>query len=212
VGDDGLVLGVDVSAPLLDIARRRARPNTAFVLADAQTHGFEPGGFDAVFSRFGVMFFDDPRAAFANIRSACRPGARLAFACWRAPEENPWMGLPLRAAVDRGLVAAPPPPPPGGPGPFAFAGPDHVRAVLSGGGWAEIALAPFDTPAGGGGLAETARLMTRVGPLGFVLRQADADDVLRAAAEAAVAEALAPFETPEGVRIPSASWIVTARV
>ena len=211
VGPEGAVVGVDVSTALLAVARRGAPPNATFLQADAQAHAFTSGSFDGVYSRFGVMFFEDPVAAFENLRNACRPGARLAFACWRGMEENAWMTLPLRAAVERGLVPPPPPAPPRAQGPYAFADPEHVRAVLSDAGWLDIRLDAFDPVIGGATRAETARLMTRVGPLGFALRQAQADDALRAEAERAVADALAPFDTAEGVRTPSASWIVTAR-
>jgi SAM-dependent methyltransferase len=212
VGRDGVVIGVDPSQPLLAVARARPVPYEAgqitFLAADAQTFGFEPQGFDAVVSRFGVMFFDDPGAAFANLRAGTKPGGRLAFCCWRGMEENPWMTLPLTAAAS--LVSAPAPSAPDAPGPFAFADPSRVRAVLTAGGWRDIALETFDTRIGGGDLDESARLMTRVGPLGAALREAQADKALIAQAEAAVRAAIEPYATPGGVLIPSATWIVTA--
>jgi SAM-dependent methyltransferase len=212
-GPGGAVTGVDVSEPLLAIARERARESGAapieWLKADAQTADLGHHRFDVLASRFGVMFFDDPVAAFANLRKAARPGGRLAFACWRSMAENPWLTLPLAAAGD--FVPAPLPAPPGAPGPFAFADADRVSAILADAGWSEVDVEPFDTRIGGLPLAETARLMTRVGPLGAALREAGADDALKGKAEAAVAAAIAAYETPDGVNLPSASWIVTAK-
>ena len=213
VGRSGAVTGVDISEPLLEAARARPLPERAvrpdFLAADAQVHPFESGGFDAVFSRFGVMFFDDPGAAFANLRRATRLGGRLAFACWRSPAENPWMSLPLRAC--EGLVEAPPPTPPDAPGPFAFADAGRLRAIVTGARWRDFAAEAFDTTIGGGGLDDSARLMTRVGPLGAALREAGAERDLIAAAEARVRDALEPWLVDGEVRVPSAVWIVTAR-
>src|SRR5919202_367006 len=120
VGPDGRVVGVDVSSQLLAAARRRPRPaNVAFEQADAQTYAFERP-FDAIYSRFGVMFFADPVAAFANLRRALKPGGRMAFVCWREEAANPMMTVPMAAAAKH----LPPLPPPAqdahAPGPFAF--------------------------------------------------------------------------------------------
>src|ERR1700722_16858165 len=121
VGPGGGVLGVDISAPMLGVARERA---AAEGLAQA---GFLP--VDGAFSRFGVMFFEDPVAAFANIRAAVSPRGRLAFVCWRALAENPWMTVPMAAILP--LLPAPPPAQtPGAPGPFAFADRDRLFAIL----------------------------------------------------------------------------------
>lgn len=213
VGPGGGVTGIDISEPLLQAARQRATPEgaaqPAFVAADAQVHSFAPAEFEAVFSRFGVMFFDDPRSAFANLAGATRAGGRLVFACWRAPAENPWMILPLQACV--GLVEPPAPLPPDAPGPFAFADSGRLLRILADAGWTAAAAEPFDTDIGGGGLADSARLMTRVGPLGMALREAGAERDLIDAAEARVRDALEPWIQDGEVRIPSAVWIVTAR-
>ncbi|MDF2901645.1 MAG: SAM-dependent methyltransferase, partial [Phenylobacterium sp.] len=127
VGPSGRVLGVDISAPMLEVARQRAAgaaANVSFIEADAQTHAFQNGGFDLAISRFGVMFFDDPTAAFRNIGAALRPGGRLSFVCWRPMLENAWMATPLFAAMP--LLPPLPPPDPAAPGPFAFADPERV--------------------------------------------------------------------------------------
>jgi SAM-dependent methyltransferase len=211
VGPSGAVLGIDVAAVMLERARARAAglPNLRFVNADAQTHRFGER-FDLVFSRFGVMFFADPPAAFANLRRALLPGGRLAFVCWQAIERNPWMLVPLRALV--GLVELPPPPAPGAPGPFSFADPQRVRGILAAAGCSDVALEPQEGElalGAGGGLERAVGLALQIGPAGAALREAG-EDVRRRAADA-VREALAPFTTPEGVRAGYAAWIATAR-
>jgi SAM-dependent methyltransferase len=211
VGDGGQVLGVDVSAPMLEVARARAAraglARAAFLEADAQTHPFEAGGADAAYSRFGVMFFADPAAAFANIAAALEPGGRLAFLCWRAMAENPVMTLPFAAALPH-LPRAPPAPDPLAPGPFAFADADRVRAILAGAGWRDIEIAPHDQKVSGGDLDETVDTALRIGPLGTILRE---NPGLEGTVVGAIRAALAPFSTGGAVFLDSATWIVTAR-
>jgi len=210
VGPSGTVLGVDISQPMLAVAA--ARPPSqgggavpAFRLADAQADDLGEAIFDGVFSRFGVMFFSDPVAAFANIRRALKPGGRLGFVCWRPLAENPWMHVPLEAA--RPLLPPLPPSDPRAPGPFAFADADRVRGILAGAGFGAVSIVPFDTRISCGGLDETMALTRRVGPLGAALREHPdhAEAVM-----SVVAEALATYLTPEGVAMPAAVWIVTA--
>src|SRR5262249_31427945 len=140
----GAVLGVDVSAPMLARARERAEraglPNVRFEQADAQVHGFDAGAFDVVISELGVMFFDDPAAAFGNLRRALRPGGRLAFLCWQAQERNPYRMVPRRVIAAH--VPIPDGPPPGSPGAFSLAEPEVVRELLGGAGFARVALEP----------------------------------------------------------------------
>lgn len=210
VGADGSVLSVDISAPMLEIARRRAAEAGAsqitFVEADAQTYPFVPRKLDAAFSRFGVMFFEDPTAAFHNIATGLAPGGRLAFVCWRALGENAWMTAPFLAALP--LIPPPPPPTPNAPGPFAFADADRVRGILQTAGFGEIEITPHDQPVGGNDLETTVGVSLRVGPLGAVLRE---QPHLKDAVTDAVRSALEPHVTPKGVFLPSATWIVTAR-
>ena len=212
VAPGGSVLGVDISHPLLEVARRRGEglPGLAFQEADAQTAPFEVASFDAAFSRFGVMFFADPPAAFANIRRALKPGGRLAFVCWRPAGENPVMSLPMAAAMAH-LPAPPVPPPaadPHAPGPFAFADPERVRGILAAAGFGDVEITPHDQKIGSGDLDQTLAVALKVGPLGAMLRE---NPDHRDAVIAAVREALAPHARPEGVRLDSATWIVTAR-
>ena len=209
VGPSGRVLGVDISAPMLEVARQRAAgaaANVSFIEADAQTHALQKGGFDLAVSRFGVMFFDDPTAAFRNIGAALRPGGRLAFVCWRPMLENAWMATPLFAAMP--LLPPLPPPDPAAPGPFAFADPERVRNILTGAGFEAVDIQPHDQPIGGNDLDQTVAMALKVGPLGAVLRE---HPHLRDGVVGAIREALAPHVTPKGVMLPSATWIVTAR-
>jgi len=210
VGRQGAVTGVDISKPMLEVARKRPRPaadlQLAFRQVDAQSGDLGRGTFDAAFSRFGVMFFADPVAAFANIRAALKPGGRLVFVCWRPLDENPWMQAPLLAA----LPFLPPvePPDPTAPGPFAFADPTRVRAILTKAGFAAVTIDPFDARVGSGDLEATLKLALTVGPLGRALREQPqiAGDVT-----GAVRDALSRYLTPDGVLMPAAVWIVEAR-
>ncbi|MCA6276005.1 methyltransferase domain-containing protein [Phenylobacterium sp.] len=209
VGPEGEVLGLDISAPMLEVARRRAEAAGAegleFRQADAQVAAL-PGGRDAAFSRFGVMFFADPTAAFRNIRHSLRPGGRLAFVCWRSLAENLWMRLPAETAA--GLVPPAPPPEPGAPGPFAFADPERVRTILVAAGFTGIEIDPHDEAIGGLDLEETVEMSFRVGPLGAILRERpNLAPVLRER----VREAVRPWLRDGAVYMPSATWMVRAR-
>jgi ubiquinone/menaquinone biosynthesis C-methylase UbiE len=211
VGPSGAVTGVDISRPMLEVAADRitqdALPQAAVVEADAQTFAFEPGAADAIFSRFGVMFFHQPAVAFANLRSGLKPGGRLAFVCWRPLAQNPWMGVPLAAA----LTVVPPPPPPAdpfAPGPFAFSDPDRVRGILAEAGFVDIEIEPHDQKIGGHPLPQALLLAQKVGPGALLMRE---NPERREAITAALSEALAAHETADGVMLDSATWIVTAR-
>jgi SAM-dependent methyltransferase len=209
VGPTGSVLAVDVSRPMLAVAaeRRLAAPErrVEFREADAQSAAFEAAGFDAAYSRFGVMFFTDPIAAFANIRRALRPSGRLAFVCWRPLAENQWMRVPLEAARAELPPAAPPDPQ--APGPFAFADAARVRAILEAAGWTDVRIEPFDAEIGGTDLDDAVRLVCRIGPLGAAIRERP--DSL-AAIGVAVREALVAHLRPTGVWMAAAVWIVRA--
>src|SRR5262249_1479538 len=133
---------------------------------------FPAATFDAVFSRFGVMFFADPVAAFTNLHRALRPGGRLAFVCWRGLPENPWMWVPVGAAAQH--VTLPPPPAPGAPGPFAFADGARVRDILGAAGFQTVDVAPLDAEvsiARGASLDEAVAFLLEMGPLGAALRE-----------------------------------------
>jgi SAM-dependent methyltransferase len=214
VAPGGRALGLDISRPMLARARARAAsagaPGAAFVEADAQTVPLEAGAFDAVFSRFGVMFFADPVAAFANLRRALRPGGRLTFVCWQRLVDNPWVTLPLGALAKH--LPLPAPPPPGAPGPFAFADAERVRELLAQAGFAAVACEPAEERlALGGDLDDAVALALELGPSAAVLREAGAGEELRAQVAASIREALASHAGGDAVRLPSAAWIVSAR-
>jgi hypothetical protein len=163
-----------------------------------------------LFSRFGVMFFTDPPAAFANLRRALSAAGRVTFVGWQSLPENPWMTVPLGAALQ--FLPPPPLPAPDAPGPFSFADPARVRGILERAGFRAVefeAVLETLTIGGGAGLDETAEFLLQMGPAAAALRDAP-DPTLRPRVAAAVQEALAPYLTPQGVRMPSASWIVTA--
>jgi SAM-dependent methyltransferase len=184
--------------------------NVRFVNADAQTHRLDADSADVVFSRFGVMFFADPAAAFANLRQALTARGRLAFVCWRSFPENPWMAVPMMAAIQH--VTLPPPPPPDAPGPFAFADADRVHAILTGAGFTDVGVNAVDETLTVGGttdLDRAVRFLLDLGPTARVLREAD--PAVLPAVTAAIREALRPYHGPEGVRMTGAAWIATAR-
>ncbi len=206
VGPTGRVVGVDVSLPLLAAARRRPRvAQVSFVEADAQTHAFEPR-FDAIFSRFGVMFFADPVAAFANLRRALAPTGRVVFVCWRAAGDNPMMTVPMAAAAKH--FPPQPPPDPDAPGPFAFADRGRLSRILGAAGFGAVDITPHDEPIGGNDRANTLELALSIGPLGRLLR---AQPEQRAVVIDDVRDALEPFLVDGIARVPSGTWIVTAR-
>lgn len=207
----GEVVGVDLSEPLLALARTRAEgvANLRFELGDAQTATFA-APFDAVFSRFGVMFFSDPVAAFTNLRAALRPGGRLGFVCWRALADNAWAAVPLTAALP--LLPTPPQPsPPGAPGPFAFADAARVREILEHAGFVDIEVTGHDAMSvlPGDGLEESVDLAVQVGPLGHALAGATAE--VRETVRDAVRDALAGHRGPQGVALAAGVWLVRAR-
>jgi SAM-dependent methyltransferase len=215
VGAGGAVTGIDISAPMLARARERAAQlggrNLRFLEADAQEAKLGEAAFDLVFSRFGVMFFADPKAAFANLRRSLAPGGRLAFVCWQELARNPWMGIPLRAAAP--FLPPMPPADPQAPGPLAFADPERVRGILTAAGFREAAIEPLEGSMAVGGASSTpeqaAAFLLEAGPLARALRDAPAAPIDRI--EAAVREAIAPFATPSGVRMGYGAWVVSAR-
>lgn len=200
VAPGGAVLGMDISAPLLERARARVE-GASFERADAQVHPFEAGAFDLVASRFGVMFFDDPVAAFANLRRALRPGGRLALVAWDAAERNPWFAAPDRIGRER--LGLPPAEPTDEPGPMAFRDVARVVGILEAAGFAEARGWAVDLALRHpGGVAGAVRLAGRIGPLGRLMREAEASDEERAAMLGAVGEAFEAFEAPDGLAIP----------
>ncbi|MEO0982752.1 MAG: class I SAM-dependent methyltransferase [Pseudomonadota bacterium] len=207
----GAAHGVDVSKPLIGLARKRADESASparFDIADASAWRPE-APMDVLVSRFGVMFFDEPVAAFQNLAQAIAPGGRLAFACWRSLAENEWVSVPLGAILPM-LPEPPAPPPPGAPGPFAFGDRVRVEDILDEAGWTNIVVEPWDGAIAPPGrtVAETARFMLEIGPLGRLIAEAEleTDPVL-----ARVAEVLEGMAGGDGdVAMNGAAWIVQA--
>ena len=210
------VLGVDLSRPLLEIAAGRARAasldNVELVVADAQTYEFDEGSFDLVLSQFGLMFFDDPVAAFSNLRRALASGGRAAFVCWQGLDANEWVSVVGRevarhvALGDLGGQA-------GGPGMFALKDPAETTALLDAAGFAKIEIAPIspDILLGGGGtLDASVDFLLGTGIARGLLGQVEPD--ARAAAAEAVRASLAKrYEPGAGVRLGAGAWLVSAR-
>jgi SAM-dependent methyltransferase len=214
VGPSGAVTGIDISAPMVEHARSRAAEdglaNARFENADAETHKLMEEGVDLLFSRFGVMFFDDPTVAFKNLASTLRPGGRMTFVCWRAPDENPWLLIPSKAAGAH--LELSPRPGPEDPSPFAFANPDRVTGILTGAGFTDIALERRDGPLLLGGpntLDGAVRFSLNIGPASIPCANADAATVEKVVES--VRGALEPYYTGSAVELPSSAWIVTAR-
>jgi len=215
VGATGHVHGVDVSPPMTTRARERVagRSTISLALGDAQTHAFASASFDAVFSRFGVMFFDDARTAFRNLRADARAGGRLGFVCWQTLERNPWAAMPLEAVMRR----LPPSAMPdmfreGRPGPFSLGDRARVRTILEDAGWTDVSIEPVEMPLHVGGAAtrdEAVAYSLQIGPAARVM--VDARDEDKPELEAALREALAPFSTERGVFMDCAAWVVLAR-
>jgi len=212
VAPGGFVLGVDISAPMLARARQLAPSGLPvdFVLADATVYPFDPGSFDMVVSRFGVMFFAEPVVSFANLRRALRPRARLVFACWREPKENPWMMAPLQAVYRH--VPRLPQVGPEDPGPFAFASEERVTRILREAGFADVAMEACSVSldvAIGRGLEAAVDGALEIGPSARALEGHPAE--VRLAARASVRELLTSYLRGQSVPLPGSIWIVTAR-
>ena len=209
LGPEGRCTGVDISQPMIAAARARAaRDGVAadFIRADAQTHPFAPESFDVILSRFGVMFFEDPVRAFANLRRGAARGGLLTFAAWRSADENPFMTTAERAAAP--LLPDMPARQKDAPGQFAFGDPARIAAILEDSGWRDVAITPVDA-ACAMPRAALDGYITRLGPLGRVLH--GADEVTRARVIETVRTAFAPFVEGQDVRFTAACWMVAAR-
>lgn len=202
VGTEGQVIGVDVAPLLLDIAKRRteAFSQVRLIQADAQFLDLPSESVDAVFSRFGVMSFTDPVAAFTNFYTALKPSGVLAFSCWRSLQENELDLLPLVASGQQSPVDETP---------FSFAAPEHIRRTLEAAGFSEIIIQPHDEKVSSGDLDAMTWVLLKVGPLGKIVREKPA---LRETAEPLLREALAALGDPSRVQLSASIWVVTARV
>lgn len=213
VGPDGSVTGADISPLLLERARGRIAHadagNVQSLDCDAQTYDFAPASIDCALSRFGVMFFDDPVAAFTNIARALKPGGRLVFLTWAALRKNPWFDLPRQVAFNQ--LGALPKADPRAPGPLAFAERDYVSDILTSAGLQDVCVREVNvllTPPGGA--AGAAAISTRVGIADRALKYFDGSSDDARAIEEGVAKAMQPFETPAGMQVPAALNLCTA--
>jgi len=208
----GSVLGIDLSAAMLQEAERRARAegltNVRFEQGDAQVHTFSPADFDLATSRFGVMFFEDPVVAFANIASAIRPGGRFVFVCWQDLARNDWIMVPAGAALS--YVPFPDLGPEGAPGPFSLADADRTRAVLTDAGFKGVAINEITEQMFlGENAADATEFLQGTGMARLLFEDVDADTERKAID--AVRHALEAHEQPEGIWLGSAAWLVAAK-
>jgi len=211
VGPSGRVIGLDISEPMLSLATTRLRefPNATTMLGDAADLPLSDLNAELIVSRFGVMFFGDPVAAFANLRTGLAPGGRVRFACWRPISENPWLQIPLHAVYEHAPRL--PKPEPEEPGPFAFADTDRVTRILTSAGFTAPSFTPLDIQldiAAGGTLDDAVMQSSEMGPAKRAL--ADQPDDIRVAALDSIRRALAPYASPSGVTLPAAIWLVAA--
>jgi SAM-dependent methyltransferase len=209
VGPSGSVTGVDISKPMLGLAKSRTKaPNVTYIEADASTADLKPG-FTLAFSRFGVMFFADPAAAFKNIRESLDAGGRVAFVCWRTLQENAWAAEPIAAARD--LLPPQPPVDPHAPGPFAFADGHRLMGILMKAGFATFNGTKLDSAMNMGPLDEAVEVSMRVGPLAAALRDVN-DDAIKDKIRERLRTVLAKHATQDGVRPGAACWLVEAKM
>jgi SAM-dependent methyltransferase len=208
----GSVLGVDLSAAMLQEAECRARAeglaNVGFEQGDVQVHTFAPAAFDLAMSRFGVMFFENPVAAFANIASALRPGGRFVFTCWQDLARNDWIMVPAGGALS--YVPFPDLGPEGAPGPFSLADPDHTRRVLTEAGFEGIKINEIaEQMFLGDNAADATEFLQGTGMARLLFEGVDSETERKAID--AVRDALEAHEQPEGIWLGSAAWLVAAR-
>jgi SAM-dependent methyltransferase len=214
VGATGHVTGIDIAEPMLGLLRQRIAAqgiiNLTPLLADAQTHAFAPASFDLLTSRFGVMFFADPAAAFGNLRLALRPGGRLCMAVWASIPDNMHWKIPFEIVVRH--VGPPAPQPAHAPGPLAFRDPDYLRGILNGAGFADVTIEPRRFHVIGKSAASEAELAAMLGPSGRLLDEKQVDDATRRTIVSEIETAYAAYGGAEGeLRLPGTILLARAR-
>jgi SAM-dependent methyltransferase len=213
VGEPGRVVAVDISDPMLGLARRRVEEsglrNITFLLGDAQVLAFSPAAYDVVTSRMGVMFFADPTAAFHNIGRALRPGGRLVFACWAPLSENPHWLLSYDIALRH--LGLPRPSPVHAPGPLAFSDADYIRRFLAAAGFAEIAVERAHPTIIGGSPEEEARQALTMGPTARLIEEKKPDEKAREQLAEEIEAAFAAAAEFGPIRLGASIFLVTAR-
>lgn len=214
VGPFGGIKGIDISEIILKQTPTRAklaiRLNIDFECADVQSYSFKSKSFDVVFSRFGVMFFNEPVDAFKNIRKALKPSGRMSFVCWQSIEVNEWVRLPLDIAEK--YVPLIPRPNPEEPGGFSFGDPNRVKSILKKAGFVDIEITPFNTTFNVGKTVNDAvTFLSQIGPASSVLDDPDVDDIDKNLITTNLHDKLAIYKTKDGIELGAATWIVTAR-
>lgn len=212
VAPGGHVTGIDISEPMLEQARKNLAAaglaNVSLLQADAQVHRFAPDSYDLVISRFGVMFFADPVAAFANLHTGLRKGGRLCMAVWASIAENTHWKIPFEIAVKH--LGEPAPTSPNEPGPMAFRDPAYLRGILDKAGFADIEIAPHGFHVRGAAAANEAEHAALFGPAWRLMEEKNAPDAARKAIVADIATAFAPYMTADGLRLPGTVLIAKA--
>jgi SAM-dependent methyltransferase len=213
VGAGGRVLGVDISEPILARARAQAmisaNRDVEFECGDAQTVSFEAAAFDLIFSRFGVMFFDDPVAAFRNLHGALKPGGRVAFICWQPAKDNEWIKTSLETVARH--VSLPKPADPEDAGPMSFGDPERVKRILTASDFSDIQIKKCDIPfTVGNTLDEAVSFLMQMGPASGAIAQSDADELTKSKFATDLRETLIAHDTGIGVTLGAATLVVTA--
>lgn len=214
VGSAGRVHAVDISRPLLQRAAANAQvaglQNITFAEGDAQIYPFADNTYDLVFSRFGVMFFGDPIAAFTNLFRALKPGGRLAFICWQAAQHNEWVSRPLAEVAKH--LALPAPPAPGEPGPFSLSDKDRVHHLLGAAGFTGTTIENLNKPFILGDSPQRAvEFLMQLSPSGGAVNRSGADEATRTLIANDMLALFSTFTTEHGIVMESASTIVTAQ-
>jgi ubiquinone/menaquinone biosynthesis C-methylase UbiE len=211
LGAAGKVVGIDISAPMIDRAKEQSTTDArlAFICADAATYSFaEP--FDALLSRYGLMFFEHPVAALRHLRCQLKPTANVAFVAWRSLVENDWLSVPLQI-VRRALGVISESPQPSGPSPFAFSNQAYLQQVLSEAGFACTDIQSFEAPvrmSEAGAEEAVSFIQLHAGPVGRLL--SEVDDEARAKALLALRDELARLVRGDALELKGAAWLVTA--
>jgi SAM-dependent methyltransferase len=212
VGERGRVVAVDISEPMLEVARQRVAEsglrNVTLLLGDAQLFAFEQAAFDIATSRMGVMFFAEPVTAFRNLRDALKPGGRLVFACWAPLAENRHWLISYEIAV---RLLGPPATSEHEVGPLAFGNPNYVRRILAGAGFADISIERAHPTIIGGTPEEEARQALMMGPTARLIETKNPSEAVRQKIADEVAAAFAALASAGPIRLPATIFLVTAR-
>ena len=215
VGEEGSALGIDVSEPFIEAARKEAESvaNVDFMVADVQTLEL-PREFDYAYARMGLMFFANPVAALRNVANALNPGGRLCAVVWRRKIDNEWVHRAEQVVEEYLDHPEESDEPTCGPGPFSMANADTVTEQLTIAGFEEVSLRRSDLPLKiGDNLDQAVEFNMALGPAGEVLRLwGDRVNEIRPKIATELRQTLADLETPNGVFAPASTWLITARV